>query len=103
MSAVRENLARAVARPTPGRGPLHLQQGFTLFELVIVAVLVVVFAAALAACGTIAFFPMSSFALGCSGWMNIATHAESSSGRVVAITTSPPSTRHSTRSERRPA
>ncbi len=46
MSAVLENMARVVARPTPGREPIRLQHGFTLFELVIVAVLVVVFTAA---------------------------------------------------------
>ena len=46
MSAVRENLARVSPRPTSGGGPIYVQHGFTLLELVIVAALVVVFTAA---------------------------------------------------------
>jgi prepilin-type N-terminal cleavage/methylation domain-containing protein len=46
MSAVRENSARVIPLPSSGGGPIRLQHGFTLFELVIVAVLVVVFTAA---------------------------------------------------------
>ena len=46
MNAVLESLARIVARPRPGGGPLQLQHGYTFVELAIVAALVAVFAAA---------------------------------------------------------
>lgn len=46
MSAVLENLARIIARPRPGGVPSHLQHGYTLVELAIVAALVAVFTAA---------------------------------------------------------